>query len=239
MTATLVHIPHSPWSRRVRLALERMGVPVRLRTYTPTLSEPWLRARLRRWRGRLTVPVLLRDDGPPLTDSFDIVCWASDQSPTPLAPSHLRDALRDWNARAEAMLSAGRQRTTWEVLDHDDALRASLPPPASALGPLGLWLGRDHCWRLLEKYGDGREPMAWEADLAWFVADLDTRLQQGDVLLGEPSYAELLLATALTFVRPDAGAAVPEAARACWSIPELVDAYPEVFRWQDRILQPA
>ena len=236
MSATLVHIPYSPWSRRVRLALRRMEVAVDLKLYTPTLSEPWLRWKVGRLRGRLSVPVLLRDDGPALTDSFDIVCWASDQSDAPLAPPHLREGLREWNARAESALSAGRQLTTLEVLEDDVALRASLPPPVKRLGPIGSLIGRDACWRLLEKYGDGRTPPAWEDDLAWFVADLDRRLQQSEHLLGEPSYADLLAATALAFVRPDAKARVPEGARHCWTRQELVDAHPRVFAWQEQVL---
>lgn len=239
MSATLVQIPYSPWSRRVRLALRRMGVSVDLKLYTPTLSEPWLRWRLKRWRGRLSVPVLLRDDGPPLTDSFDIVCWGSDQSDAPLAPAHLRDGLREWNARAEAALSAGRQLTTLEVLEDDVALRASLPPPMKKLGPLGSIIGRDACWRLLEKYGDGRTPPAWEEDLRCYVADLDERLEAGDHLLGEPSYADLLAATGLAFVRPDEGSRVPKEALHCWTRHELVEAHPRVFAWQERVLREA
>ncbi len=236
MSATLVHIPYSPWSRRVRLALRRMGVSVDLKLYTPTLSEPWLRWRLKRWRGRLSVPVLLRDDGPALTDSFDIVCWGSDRSDAPLAQPHLRDGLREWNARAEAALSAGRQLTTLEVLEDNVALRASLPPPMKTLGPLGSVIGRDACWRLLEKYGDGRTPPAWEEDLRCYVEDLDRRLEAGDHLLGEPSYADLLAATGLAFVRPDARSRVPEEALHCWTRHELVEAHPRVFAWQERVL---
>jgi glutathione S-transferase len=238
MRPTLVHIPYSPWSRRTRLALERMGVEVERKVYTPTLSEPGLRWALGRWRGRVTVPVLLRPDGPPLTDSFDIVCWASDRSETPLAPPELRAALREWDARAEAALSAGRQLTTLSVLDDPEALRASLPPLVRRLGPVGMAIGRDASWRLLEKYGDGRTEPAWEEDLACYVADLDRRLEEGEHLLGRPSYADLLAASGLAFVRPDAGAHVPDPARACWTRQELVDAYPRVFAWQDRVLAP-
>jgi hypothetical protein len=153
-----------------------------------------------------------------------------------LAPPHLRGSLREWNARAEAALSAGRQLTTYAVLDDPDALRASLPPPIRRLGPLGGVIGRDACWRLLEKYGDGRIEPAWEDDLSWFVADLDARLAESDHVLGEPSYADLLAATALAFVRPDAGSRVPEGARHCWTVDELVEGYPRVFAWQERVL---
>ncbi len=236
MTATLVHIPYSPWSRRVRLALRRMAVPVDLKLYTPTLSEPWLRWRLRRPRGSVSVPVLLRDDGPPLTDSFDIVCWASDRSEKPLAPPALRDTLREWNARAESALSAGRQLTTYAVLDDPDALLASLPPVVRRLGPLGPMIGRDACRRLLERYGDGRTEPAWEDDLRYFVADLELRIADTGHVLEEASYADLLAATALTFVRPDAKARVPEGARRCWTIDGLVEEYPLVFAWQDAVL---
>ena len=239
MRPTLVHIPHSPWSRRTRLALRRMGVEVEERPYTPTLSEPGLRWTLGRWRGSVSVPVLLRPGEPPLTDSFDIVCWASDRSDTPLAPPALRDALREWNARTESALSAGRQLTTLAVLDDPEALRASLPPLVRRLGPVGMAIGRDAAWRLLRKYGDGRTEPAWEEDLHYYVADLDRRLADHEHLLHRPSYADLLAASGLAFVRPDPGSKVPERARRCWTRRALVDAYPRVFAWQERVLGDA
>lgn len=233
----LIGIPYSPWTRRTVQALQRMDVPFRQQLYTPVLSEPGLRWQLGRWRGPVTVPVLVRADGPPLTDSLDIVAWASDRSAKPLAPEPLRPAIREWNARAEAALCAGRQRTALAALDDPDALRASLPPAIRRLGPLGMLIGRDATQRLFDKYGDARTPPAWREDLEHYVAHLDHVLaERGEHVLGEPSYADLVAASGLSFIAPHRTAHVPEAARHCWTIPELVQRHPRVFAWRDRLL---
>lgn len=238
MIPTLISIPYSPWSRRAAVALDRMGVAYQKQLYTPVLSEPGLRLRLRRLRGRITVPVLLWD-GPPLTDSWDIVVWGSDRSDQPLAPPHHRDAVRAWHDRAERALCAGRLRTTTEVLASPGALAASLPPPMDRAGPVGRWIGRDAARRLLRKYGDGGTPTSWHDALARYCDELAEALSGGDHLLGEPSYADIAAAVGLSFIAPGPRSRVAEAARSCWTVPELAGAHPELLAWRDRILAPA
>ena len=52
----------SPWTKKARWALEYCGLAFDYLEYTPTLSEPALRWRLRQWSGTVSVPILLADD---------------------------------------------------------------------------------------------------------------------------------------------------------------------------------
>lgn len=234
MNPLLVSIPYSPWSRRAMVALARAGVTYERHLYTPVLSEPWLRWRLGRRRGPVTVPVLLTDDGP-LTDSLDIAWWASDHG-VAIAPPPLRDAIAAWNARADEALWAGRVLTTRAVLTDPEALVASLPPAIRRLGPLGRVVGRDTCERLLRKYPDARDDLALTDVLSRYADALAEALDEGEPLLGQPSYADITAAAGLAFVSPDPGARVAPAARHCWTRPGLAARHADLLSWRDRVL---
>jgi glutathione S-transferase len=239
-TPQLVHIPFSPWSRRVSLALTHAGIDVRLRPYTPTLSEPWLRARLRRLRGPVTVPVLLRDDGPPLTDGWDILCWAQQQG-AELWSDDAQAQVKQWHERASHALQAGRLRTTHAVLADRDALTASLPPPIARLGAVGRAIGRDASRRLLRKYGPlgGDSPEAWSEALSSYADQLWQAVSDagGDHLLGVPSYADLAAAVGLSFVLPDPAAPISRRARGAWIHDEVASRHAELLAWRDRVMR--
>ena len=245
---TLVYIPYSPWSRMARLALERMGVEVRRRVYTPTLDEPWLRARLGRIRGPVTVPVLL-GAGAPITDSWDIVCWGADKlagadadsadnGAAAFLPPGQRDEIRAWHLRATEALAAGRLRTTSHVLSSYPALRASLPPAIARLGPFGRVVGQRAAKRLLQKYGDGGDLGSWGAALERYCVTLSDALAGREHLRDAPSYADVAAALGLAFIAPDAHAKVPADARAAWTVPELAERHGELLAWRDRVLAP-
>ena len=245
--ARLVSISYSPWSLRTRVALQAMGVPYSTYAYTPMLSEPWLRWRLRRFTGPVTVPVLLRDDGPPLTDSFDIVRWGSAQAAAPLVPAALEGPVRAWNDVADTLLAAGRLRTTRRVLTNPDALRESLPRPLAALGPLGLAIGRHAARTLLRRYGTAADDDA--ACLHRMTAALD-RIEQAIGPIPEPSaasdppwlldrrltYADITVAVGLSFVRPHARHALGPASRPCWEEPALSERYAHILTWRDAVM---
>ena len=56
---TLIHIPYSPWSLRARWALDDAGVEYRTKSYQIMLGALGLRLRLGKFRGKVTVPVLI------------------------------------------------------------------------------------------------------------------------------------------------------------------------------------
>jgi len=84
-----------PYAIRARLALAAAGVAVEVREVNLAARPPEL---LERWPPA-TVPVLERLDGPPLTESLDVMSWALEQ----------RDP-QDWLRRAERGEAAGEQR---------------------------------------------------------------------------------------------------------------------------------
>ena len=84
-----------PYALRARLALAAAGVGVEVREVNLAARPPEL---LERWPPA-TVPVLERLDGPPLTESLDVMTWALEQ----------RDP-QDWLRRAERGEAAGEQR---------------------------------------------------------------------------------------------------------------------------------
>jgi glutathione S-transferase len=212
-----------------------MGTEVEYVDYVPSLSEPWLRWRLRRPIGRLTVPVLLHD-GEPLTDSLQIVYWASDRASDPLAPPDLREAIESWNDRASAALEAGRLLTTHRVLADPTALQASLPFPLRHLGGVGRVAGRFAARQLVRKYPDGATSTDRLQVIRTFCEALRTALNGGEHVLDGPSYADLTAAVGLSFVQPDPGAPIAPEARACWTQADLVEAFPDLLAWRDRLL---
>ncbi len=230
----LVSIPFSPWSRRAKLALQRAGVAFDLRTYTPTLSEPWLRWKLGRAVGQVTVPVLFTAEGP-LTDSFDIARYAARSNPALLPDSQL-DAVRTWNERADAALWAGRVITTRAVRADPSALQASLPPPIRALGPLGRAIGNDATRRLLAKYPDPRDDAALTQALADYADALADALGGREHLLDGPTYADITAAFGLAFIAPDPSAKLAPEAVPCWTRPDIVRRHAALFAWRDRVL---
>jgi glutathione S-transferase len=84
-----------PYAIRARLALAAADVEVEVREVNLAARPPEL---LERWP-LATVPVLERLDGPPLTESLDVMSWALEQ----------RDP-QDWLRRAERGEAAGEQR---------------------------------------------------------------------------------------------------------------------------------
>ena len=77
MNLTLFKLGYSPWSERALWALDHHGLARREREYTPIFGEPGMRLKARRFKGRVTVPLLVSDDGvyqPDAPDEILICC---------------------------------------------------------------------------------------------------------------------------------------------------------------------
>ena len=223
---TLFHIPHSPWSERARWALDHTPVPHRRVLYTSMVTEPRLRWRLGRATGRITLPVLLTDDGP-LEDSVDIARWAAQRGGPALGAD-----LDDVRALAEEALDVGRVRTTQRVVANAEQLRASLPGFLQPLGPIGLAVGRKAGADLLRKYPVGDDDLVARMRAALEGLQTWTQAHPPDTL----TVTHILAATALAFVRPVAEwANVPEAAAPGWEEPELTAAFADLVAWRDAL----
>jgi glutathione S-transferase len=234
----LIHISFSPWSERARWALDHHGIPHRRVPYLPGLDEPALRWRLGAWRGRLTIPVLLPDDGPPLRDSLDIARWADARGSGPtLFPNGLDDAILGWHALSEELAAAGRVLATRRTLADPAALAEALPPLLRRAPAIGLPIGRASARNLLRKYdpatsSDEACAATLERGLEQLRAALDGRGQ----LLDVPTFADVSVVAALTFVRPPEGwRGLGPASRRAWTRDDLVARFPDVLAWRDRL----
>jgi len=241
---TLVSIAYSPWSIRTRFALDAMGVRYEKRAYIPVLSEPRLRFGLRRFTGKVTVPVMFLDDGTVLDDSLDIVLWANSRSDRPLVPEGEVDTVRTWNGVAEVLLAAGRLRTTRRLQNTPEALSESLPSPIRMLGPVGMVIGRDATRRLLEKYpADDTLDRMTEA-----LGSLRAALTRGEdrpvaptdrLITDRLTYADITCAVGLSFVKPHDKHPLGPVSRQCWTEPDLADHNPDLLQWRDAVMAEA
>jgi glutathione S-transferase len=104
---TLLELYPSPYSERVRWALEASGLPYERREYVPIAGEE----ELRRTTGQRTVPVLFTD-GEVIGDSNAALDWIAQQHPdTTLLPDQprARAQVRAWELTAtEGLVQAAR-----------------------------------------------------------------------------------------------------------------------------------
>jgi glutathione S-transferase len=99
----LLELYPSPWSERLRWALEWKRVPYTRRSYQPFVDEE----DLRRTTGFSTVPVL-RADGEVVGDSNAALEWLEERHPTPAllpADARLRAEARAWELAASGTMA--------------------------------------------------------------------------------------------------------------------------------------
>jgi glutathione S-transferase len=232
---TLVYLPYSPWSEKARWALDHHSVPYDQRIHVPITGELPLRLQTRRFAGRISVPVLIADDGV-LFDSFDIAQYAEEHGTgTPLFPPAHAKAIAEWNARSEAALAAGRKSAFRRALDDPETLEEGLAPllPAPLRGPL-RFVAKGAVAYMRRKYG------IEQVDDRVLIESLDglrSALRQQSYILGQLSYADIAMAVVLQFVRPVDDACVPvgPATRRTFGDPALAARYPDLLAWRDNL----
>ena len=228
--ALLVGESFSPWTQKARWALEYCGLPFAYREYTPTLSEPWLRWRMRQWSGAVSVPVLLTDVRV-VRGSWDIARHADAHA----GDGRLGDfaAIASWNELSEAALAEIRTRVVRGVLSSppalDEALAGLLPAPLRT--PL-RFVARDAARRLDKKYQHLLIPGSLRRALE--------RLREGlhrsgsGYLFDRFGYADIGMAVVLEGIAPSARTEPPlgPAHRRCWSDPQLADEFADLLDWR-------
>lgn len=215
----LIELYPSPWSERVRWALEWKRVPYARRAYQPLAGEE----ELRRSTGLSTVPVLLAD-GEVVGDSDAALAWLEARHPLPpLVPEdpRLRAQTRVWEIAATETLA-----------------------PAARLVTIGRWKARgmqpfaDHFGA---KYGwsPGEEKRTARL-LDTLVADLARAVAASPYLVGDGfTRADLTVACMLAGVigiPPDELFAIDESMRAMFGLlPEEDPAVAPLRAWRDGI----
>ena len=231
--ALLIGESFSPWTKKARWALEYCGLDYNYQEYTPTLSEPSLRWRLKQWSGTVSVPVLFIDKKI-LRGSWEIARYASETS----GDGRLGDleAIAHWNDLSEAALAEGRTSVVRCVLGNDQALEEALPAfvPKRLRRPL-RFVSRDAAQRLDRKYAHLVKPGALHQAL------VDTReglaRSESDYLMGDFSYADIAMAVVLEVIAPIAVTmpTLGPATQRCWNNPTLSTEFEDLLEWRDRL----
>jgi glutathione S-transferase len=241
----LVYIPYSPWSEKARWAIAHHGVTVEKRAHLPMVGEAALRLRARRLRGRVSVPFLAADDGARLFDSLDIARWAEERgSGSPLFPAGADDEVSEWNRRSEAIMGAGRPRTSARVFADREALLEAVPAPLRRPADLGVALGRAGVHFLARKYRFDLGEAAQRAYKRTIRDELDhlraaLAASGGEYILGRFSFADIAMAAALQFVKPveSDSLRLGPATRRAWTDPAIAPDAAELLAWRDHLYE--
>jgi glutathione S-transferase len=242
----LLGIPFSPWSEKARWALQARGVPYREVTYAPLLGEPFLRAKLGKWRGVVTVPVLTDDEGHTLGDSAEIAAWADERGAGPrLFPAELRGKIEEWVALSERGLGAGRGLSLAQVLEDQEALGEMVPPPLrKPLGKMGRRVAALGIRRTMRKYGVARtDTGTLERELAAVLDELRAALARAPAgtprtILGTFTFADVAMAQVLAFVEPPKfGLRIGRASRRAFTNAAFRERYKDLLEWRDALYE--
>ena len=232
-------MPASPWSEKARWALDHHRIDYLEEAYTPMLSEPALRWRLRRPRGPVTLPILFAD-GETYTDSYDIAHYAERRGAgVPLFRRGLEAAIARWNRLSDAAMSAGRALVSFRLEDDPQARSEALPDlvPRALRRPLDP-VARLGVRYLARKYGFRDDEHAHRAELRARLVEMRDALSDGRrYLLSELSYADIAMASALQFVAPvgDQHLRLGPASRRAWTDLDLAGELTDLLEWRDQL----
>jgi glutathione S-transferase len=229
---TLYAMSYSPWSERARWVLLHHRLEFTEEAHYPLIGELKLRSRAQRWRGRVSVPLLV-DGSNPIMGSLAIAEYVDAMGgESALFPGDLRGPIRELNARIEPTFQCGR---AWFSQTLDDAAALELSPVSLRSWPLAA-----RSARLAAAYLARKHPTP--------VANLVELFQQGfreirQTLAGKPyvhgefTYADIACATALQFVSPLPDVYVPlgAASRSCWQHAELCSEFADLIAWRDQL----
>jgi len=235
MPLTLYYLPYSPWSIKARCALRHHAVAVREREYTPVLGEPALRLRLRKFGGRVSVPVLFTPAGV-LTDSWEIALFADRVgSGAALIPNEKRALIAEWNAASERLLSAARSCAMLRVLHAPQAALESLPAPVARL--LGERGGVLAVRVFNAKYAIRPEQQAdYHAQVRQELSRLRQALAGGRrYLLDQLSYADFAMAVGIACLLPLPSAPMGPTMRHASTDEVLAAEFADLIGWRDAL----
>jgi glutathione S-transferase len=240
---TLFSLNVSPWSERVRWALDHHGLTYRLVEHTPILGERRLRRLVGRHKPRATVPVLVAG-AEVVTESWDIARFADAHgSANPLVPSEHQAAIRAWVDLADEASAQGRAVVVAATLASGPALDAQLPAQVPswlgpALRPVTRSLGRAFARKYGLRLDDAEGPMAaMRAALDRLRAEL--AVTRSPFLQGTFSYADIAMSSLVQGISPVADRfwKIPPATRHAWTHATLAAEYSDLIAWRDGLYE--
>ena len=231
----LLGLPYSPWTEKARWALDARQVTYAFRFFSPLLGEPRLRAKLGRWRGEVTVPILTDESGKVYPDSLDIARWADARGEgASLFPRKLDAEILRFVALSERGLAAGRAISLRRMLDDPPALAELIPRNLREfLGPVGPYVAGLGVRRTLRKY----RAASLDHDAYIGVLDEIRAAISGAPrapLLGSFTFADIAASQVLSFVSPPAfGLRLGQESRRAFTDVEMKARYADLIEWRD------
>jgi len=240
----LTGLPYSPWSEKAKWALDARHVPYRFHHYQPLIGEPALRFKTGRWRGNVTVPVMVCDAGKVYDDSAAIARFADEHGEGPtLFPREHEAAIAHWIDLGERCLAAGRVLSLHRTLEDDEALTELVPRGMRRLGTIAARIGGLGVRRTLRKYRIRGESIAeHEKTMRDALDELRATLARSTsspkTVLGTFTFADIAAAQMLAFVSPPAfGLRIGKASRRGFTDPKLAAEYADLIAWRDALYE--
>lgn len=229
----------SPWVVKARWALDLAGIEYKRVNYTPVVHSLPLALKSRRLFRRVTIPALFVDGRAPLMDSRDIAKYAAETLPDLWPDLHRGDVLH-WDKRSDYIMQAGRAIQLARIRDTPEAMLEFAQGLPGASENARLRIASFVVGRLQSKYRtrDKSRKAHMEA-LRDTLAIVSKRLESRRYLAGGFSYADIAIATSLTFVKPPENRfyAARPAIQDCTTIPELAMEFSHLFTWREKIME--
>lgn len=223
----------SPWTKKARWALEFCGLEYNYKEYTPTLSEPVLRWRLRQLSGGISVPILFVGEQV-IHDSFEIARYANETAGDDRLGQF--EVIKPWNDLSEDALAEGRTRVVRCIHGNNTALEESLPPFIPKMLHSSMrFIARDAVKRIDRQYEHLLKPGALREALIQTREGL--KQSENDYLQGRFSYADITMAVILEVISPIAKNEIPlgSATSECWNDHDLAQEFEDLVKWRNRL----
>lgn len=233
---TLYVIHHSPWSERARWALLHHELTFREKEHVPLVGEFALRRRAKR-KGKVSVPLLVEDDGQAIQGSMEIAEHADKIGTRPtLFPPGEEAKIREAFDAIEDSICAARERFGLRLKDDTEAQIDVLPPLLRKLPFAGL----------SAKLGTSFIKSKWEAN----KGSIDDRIRAGmtkvrelvggkPYVLSEFSFADIVCTSVVQVVRPVDSRFwdFSPPMRRVWSDDAIAEDFGDVIAWRDSVYE--
>lgn len=231
----------APWCEKARWALDHHSIAYRYREHVPLMGEWTLRRVSGRYRGPVSVPLLVVD-GEVIMDSYRIALTAEDLGTGPaLFRAEHADAIRYWNGVSEKLMQAGRALLLERLAAMPDALAEQVPGRVpEGLRRLLAPAARAGVRFIARKYATTARLPAAEETLAQALQELRKTVSRHACLVGGTfSFADVAMATALQFIEPvsDLYLRLGPATRRAWTNERFRPDHADLLAWRDMVYE--
>jgi glutathione S-transferase len=235
VSRTLFVIHHSPWSERARWALYHHKIEFEEREHVPLIGELALRIRAKNTKGKVSVPLLVDDDGHSVQGSFAIGEHVDAiGKKEKLFPEGSREKIEALYDALEDPLAAAREGFVRDLPTSREAQLEAIPPFMRAL-PFAAMSARIGVAFVANKYNAR-------------IGSVNDRIRDGlravrdalagkDYVLDSFSFADIVGTSIVQAIAPgdDKYVRIPPGTRALWNHAKLQKEFAELVAWRDRV----